>query len=172
MPLLSPTRPLVATAVTAAFVLAVTGCAASDGPEPGDTATAAPVTADPDDGEPVNFFDLKVGDCFDIPSNFPSGEALRWSSCDVLHMFEAFAETELPAGEFPGTSEVEDAALEFCEPAFVEFVGESWTTSDFDFQFIVPSERTWGELDDRKVMCMATSLSGLPWSGSAAEGGR
>ncbi|GGA59275.1 hypothetical protein GCM10011490_06580 [Pseudoclavibacter endophyticus] len=159
--------PLFAVLGAAVLLTGCSGAVGDGGPSPDGT----PITAGPDDGVPTNFLDLRVGDCFDIPTNLADGEALRYSSCQVLHMFEAYAETELPAGDFPGQDQLDADAAAFCEPAFVEYVGESWTTSDFDFQFIVPSERTWNELDDRKIMCMATSLSGLPWSGSSANGG-
>ncbi|MGO2112962.1 MAG: septum formation family protein [Pseudoclavibacter sp.] len=158
--------PVSVAAVIGAALL-MTGCAGADDP----SASQTPVTADPEDGAPTNFLDLEIGDCFDIPSNLPDGEALLYSSCDVLHMFEAFAETELPSGDYPGDDAVESEAAEYCQPAFVEFVGESWTTSDFDFQYIVPSELTWGDSDDRTIMCLVTSLDGLPWSGTSAEGG-
>ena len=71
-----------------------------------------------------------------------------------------------------GADAIDSRAQAICEPAFVAFVGESWKSSDFDFQFIVPSERSWREVGDRSVMCMVTSLNGLPWAGSAAGTGQ
>lgn len=163
------TRTLAA-ACAAAVSLALAGCAQLG--EPAEQAATPATTAPAEDGTPTNFLDLNVGDCFDIPSNLPPGEALKYSSCDVLHLFEAFATEDLADGEFPGGDAVEEQARAVCEPAFADFVGESWQSSTFDFQFIVPSERTWRENGDRSVMCMVTSLNGLPWAGSAAGKGR
>lgn len=153
--------PLIAVASTA---LLLTGCASAGGD---DGTMGTPVTPSPEDGTPTNFLDLEIGDCFDIPSNLPEGEALKYSSCDVLHLYETYAETTMADDTFPGADAVDTAAEDFCGPEFESFVGESWTTSDYDYQYIVPSERTWNELGDRDIMCMATTLSALPWSGSA-----
>lgn len=149
--------------VVAAALLLAACTAAPSGTDPDDT----PATAPADDGAPTNFLDLTVGDCFDMPSTLADGEALKFSSCETPHLFEAYAETSLPDGEFPGDDEIEARAAAFCEPAFVEFVGESWTSSEFDFQYIVPSERTWTEVDDRSILCLVTTLSALPWTGTA-----
>lgn len=128
---------------------------------------SSPTPPHSDDGVPVSFLELAVGDCFDMPSTVADGEALRFASCETPHMYEAFAETSLPDGDFPGDDEVASAADDACEAAFVDFVGVSWKSSSFDYQYIVPSERTWLDVDDRSILCLVTTLSALPWTGSA-----
>ena len=88
------------TLAAAAAAVALAGCSQL-GAQP-EQAAAPTTTAPAEDGTPTNFLDLNVGDCFDIPSNLPAGEALKYSSCDVLHLYEAFAAEDLPDGEFPG----------------------------------------------------------------------
>lgn len=158
--------PLPARVLAGVAALALlTGCASTGSDA---TATGSP-TATPaeEEGIAVNFLELNVGDCFDIPSSLPAGEALRYSSCEVLHQYEAYAQFTAAEGEFPGTDAIDAFANESCEPAFREFVGEAWQQSTYDFQFIVPSEATWDELQDRSVLCMVTQLNELPWTGSA-----
>lgn len=167
------TRPPIAALILAgALALSLAGCAGLESEMTGGGSSTDSSPGQTEEGVPVNFLELSVGDCFDIPTNLPAGEALRYSSCDVLHMFEAYAEFELDDGEFPGNDTIDAAATERCEPAFREFVGESWQSSDYDYQYIIPSRSTWDELGDRSVLCMTNTLDGLPWTGSAKDSGR
>lgn len=159
-------RSIIAGAVTLPLLAACAGAGAVDA-TPVETSTPSS-----EEGVPVNFLELNVGDCFDIPTNLPSGEALRYSSCEVLHVYEAYAEFHLDDGPFPGADAVDAAAGARCEPAFREFVGEAWQSSEFDYQFIVPSQATWDDLGDRSVLCMVNALDGLPSTGSARGAGR
>ena len=158
-----PRRTPLALGLAGAAVLALAGCAS---PSAGTNSPGSQVTPAAD-GVEVNFLELGVGDCFNIPSGLADGIALKFSSCEVPHVFEAYSEQSLPEGPFPGNDRVDQLANAACEPAFVAFVGESWQRSNYDFQYIVPSQATWSDSGDRAILCLVTRLDGMPFQGSA-----
>lgn len=152
-------------AIAAASVLLLTGCAPGGPPKP-----STPIS--PESGEPVNFVAITVGDCFDVPSAAPGGQALEYSSCDTPHDYEAYATHELPAGDYPGVEEFTTVAKSFCRTSFDTFVGGDYHRSVFDFSYIGPSQETWNALDDRDLTCILFPLDGQPTTGSAGGSGR
>lgn len=146
-------------------------------PEPDPTESGDPVdTGDPDptgstgpeeDGQLTNFFDLKIGDCFDIPDD-GDGQALLYSTCEVAHMYEAYSVAVMEGDStFPGDDAVYEYADEVCNDAFQGYVGSNHGSSSFTYQYIVPSQGTWENMNDREILCTVTPKSGSTTTGSA-----
>lgn len=106
---------------------------------------------------------LAVGDCYDRPES-----SIVLVPCDEPHRFEVYHALELPDGPFPGVAAVEAAWIDGCLAEFERFVGIDYGSSDFDVSAVFPTEETWNDLDDRRVLCAVTPLNGDARSGSAA----
>ncbi len=110
---------------------------------------------------------LDVGDCYDVPEEDEStpewSSAVYPASCDEPHMYELFADIDLPesrfpadrfpAGEYPGDDEVWAASDEACFAAFEDYVAEAYEDSPFEFWYYTPTEQSW-KRDDRRVLCV------------------
>lgn len=140
--------------------------------------TAAPGDDDPASHLQVSVSGLEVGDCFDEPE--PDESTPEWSSavypvsCDDPHMFELYANTDipeslLPAGEYPGDEAVWDAADSVCYSALEDYVGEAYEDSFLEFWSYIPTEASW-KYDDRRVLCVVFDEDGM-LTGSAEGSG-
>lgn len=186
----APARILSAIAAAALGIAGLAGCtlvttlASGDEPEPTSTEAQEPEhtsegeSPEPTDdtessetpteeGQLTNFFDLKVGDCFDEP-NGGGGDALLYSSCDVPHTYEAYS-VVIMEGEatYPGDDAVAEFAANACLESFQGYVGSNPNSSSFTYEYIVPSESTWENMNDREIMCLVTPKDGSPTTGSA-----
>lgn len=184
-------RMLIAVAMAGLATTALSGCTlistlSAEGDEPETTQTTEPTpdeggsTAEPtedvppttaapsEEGQLTDFFDLKVGDCFDLPEE-PNGNALLYSSCDVPHLFEAYSVHVMEGDSYPGVDAVDDFAADVCIDSFQGYVGSSPSTSIYGYQSIVPSQETWENMNDREIMCVLTPSDGEPTTGSAAD---
>ena len=56
-----------------------------------------------------NVFDLSVGDCFDDPDNFAEVSNVPMVDCSEPHHNEVYYLQDLPDGDFPGDSSVENS---------------------------------------------------------------
>ncbi|MGF1599572.1 MAG: septum formation family protein [Acidimicrobiales bacterium] len=144
--------------VIATLLLTAVSCTSDDGPER--DAEGAVVT-----GGSLEAADLRVGDCF----NGSEGEAVTTVDvvpCGDEHEFELYHRFDLPDGDYPGSEALEDRWLQGCLAEFEAFVGVSFDESMLDISGIIPTERTWTELDDREVLCSVTPLDDSPLVGS------
>ena len=189
----TPIRILTAMTVAGLALASMTGCTLIDalaGGEPTqtppetpivveetpttDTPSPPPVTPTPtteptEAGQLTNFFDLKVGDCFDIPDD-ANGNALLFSTCDVLHTYEAYSIETMPGDStFPGEGAVSDYAETTCLDAFQAYVGKSYATSFYGVYYITPSKETWEGVNDREVLCLVYPYDGTQSTGSAKD---
>lgn len=59
----------------------------------------------------------------------------------------------MPEGEYPGEDAVMAAAEEGCLPAFEEFVGIAYDSSELEWFPLTPTESGWDEFGDREIVC-------------------
>lgn len=104
-----------------------------------------------------NVFELKVGQCFDDPEEFGTVTDVEIVDCDKAHDNEVYALFDVPDGDFPGVSVVEQAALDGCYDAFEGYVGLDYESSVLDFSWLVPTPQSWEE-GDQEVVCIAYDL--------------
>lgn len=104
-----------------------------------------------------NVFELKVGQCFDDPENMEVVSDVEIVDCDEAHDNEVYALFDMPSGDFPGVSVVEEAALEGCYDAFEPYVGIDYASSVLDFSWLSPTPDSW-ENGDYEIVCIAYDL--------------
>ena len=132
-----------------------------------DAASAAPsASASPrSDAETVRADRVDPGDCLkDSPS---SGVVTKLSviPCAQPHKAEAYAQTDLPDGAFPGDQAVAAKAEQACSSRFQAFIGRSYDESVVELTYLHPIQQSW-ELGDRSVLCMVEMPNGAPVQGT------
>lgn len=101
----------------------------------------------------ADVFSIKVGDCL----NEASGEMVTdvpVVPCAEPHDEEAYFESVLADGEFPGDEAVQAQADEICYGAFATFAGIAYEDSALDYYPYTPTEMGWNEANDRIVTCI------------------
>ena len=104
-----------------------------------------------------NVFELKIGQCFDDPDSTERVSDVEIVDCDQAHDNEVYALFNMPEGDFPGVSVVEEAALDGCYDAFEPYVGVDYESSVLAATWYTPSPTSW-EQGDREVVCIAYDL--------------
>ena len=99
-------------------------------------------------------FDLRIGDCFDDPSNFAEVASVPALPCSEPHDNEVFAKVNMTNATYPGDGSVDDFAMPACYDAFEAYTGESYEASALDFGYLGPSAESWEQIDDREVICL------------------
>lgn len=97
--------------------------------------------------------DLRVGDCFNLQDENEEliGE-VDAKPCNEPHVYEMYFVGNLPDGEFPAQSTMDQFAADNCLPAFEEFVGLSYQESLLEVFYLTPSEDSW-DAGDQSVQC-------------------
>ncbi|ROS21769.1 septum formation family protein [Cellulomonas sp. PhB150] len=141
-------------AVGAVLVLATSGCSVFD-------------RGDKTDG--VSVFDVKVGQCFQVPEDITVELTdLPSVPCTTEHEQEAYARvaytdpgTGSSAGatpdDFPGDAALKSFADGACAAEFADYVGVDYRDSTLYFTYLVPSPRGWEQNSDRSVLCFVTT---------------
>jgi hypothetical protein len=104
----------------------------------------------------LDAFQMQVGDCFDddlLSGSEVSG--LPGIPCEQPHDNQVYALFDLSAPEFPGDDAVLALANEGCLERFPDAIGTSYEASVYAFTTLTPTERSWTELADREVVCIA-----------------
>lgn len=102
----------------------------------------------------VTATDVKVGDCLkEIPG---STRVLTVDTvgCDEPHAGEVFAVLQMPEGDFPGQSAIEEFQNR-CEPALAVYAPGAMTDDSVQLYVLYPTAETWKQ-GDRAVTCVAT----------------
>jgi hypothetical protein len=102
----------------------------------------------------VTATDVKVGDCLkEIPS---STRVLTVDTvgCDQPHAGEVFAVLQMPDGDFPGQSAIENYQNK-CEPELSSYSPDAITDDSVQLYVLYPTAETWAQ-GDRAVTCIAT----------------
>jgi hypothetical protein len=102
----------------------------------------------------VDAFEVRVGDCFDDGA-FASEDVSEVPAvpCSEPHDNEVYAAFDV-SGEWPGADSLEEMAYRGCYERFSDTIGKSYEESIIDYTVIYPSEASWGELNDREVLCV------------------
>ena len=99
--------------------------------------------------------EVNAGDCLKkLPA---SGLVLTVDTapCDEPHKGEIFAVMNMPDGDFPGQSAIEEYQNK-CAPELLKYSPEAASDPKVGLFVLYPSEDSWGE-GDRTVTCIATS---------------
>ncbi|MGC5168644.1 septum formation family protein [Luteimicrobium sp. DT211] len=146
--------------VALALAAATAGCGIVSGPpdasrdHPQGQITAA--------GE-ADVYSLHVGDCLlaergDFDSTATAStevDSVPVTPCSDPHDAEIYAETMLPAGEFPGDDAVGDQADDYCDTQFTALTGLAYEdATSLDYTDYVPTEDGWNMDGDRLVQCV------------------
>ncbi|MDO5034890.1 MAG: septum formation family protein [Actinomycetaceae bacterium] len=112
----------------------------------------------------VSTLDLEPGDCINLPddTNVATGielASVSQVSCSSEHEAQVYASVELDGEEMPSPEELQQRAIEFCEPAFEEFVGVPLARSSLDAFPLMPTKEGWERAGDRTLLCVAFSAS-------------
>jgi Septum formation len=108
----------------------------------------------------VSAFDLKQGDCFDLPRAGSEVYDVDGVPCDQAHDAEVFSTFSIESDDFPGQRAVIMAAQRGCTSRFADFVDIPLQKSGFEVQYLYPTERSWTAQDDREVVCAVTDPKG------------
>ena len=97
--------------------------------------------------------DIGVGECFDLsePEADTIGDVTQ-RDCTEAHAYEMYFVGDLPDGPYPSVNEVDLWVEANCLPAFTEYVGMEYQTSQLDFTYITPVEDGWND-GDHSVQC-------------------
>ncbi len=111
-------------------------------------------------GGNVSAFDLKPGDCFDLPKSDSQVYDVDGVPCDQPHDAEVFGAFDIQSDDFPGQQAVIKQAQSGCTSRFGDFVGTPLQKSRFEVQYLYPTEQSWTAQDDREVVCVVTDPRG------------
>ncbi|HEX6475425.1 MAG TPA: septum formation family protein [Candidatus Limnocylindria bacterium] len=97
--------------------------------------------------------DIGVGECFDLPdANEQEIDDLTQRECTEAHEFEMFYVADMPDGPYPSDDETVAWIEANCLPAFADYVGMDYQTSELDVFPITSTEATWND-GDHSVQC-------------------
>lgn len=111
--------------------------------------------------------DLKVGDCFDVPTANVDVKDVQHHPCNEGHTGEVFAVVTHPGAK--GTAPLTDAALidylgSACGPAWVTYIGQDAVSSEvFDIGAFYPRDEDWND-GDRGITCYTYRIDGASMS--------
>ena len=119
-----------------------------------------------------NAGDLKVGDCFDVPSQNVDVKDVQHHPCTESHTGEVFALVNHPAAK--GTPPLTESALidflsSACGPLWVTYVGQQAAGSQvFDIGAFYPRDQDWND-GERGVTCYTYRIDGKPMTSSLKQ---
>jgi len=120
----------------------------------------------------VSANNLEVGDCTNEDLSGEVGE-VDTVDCADSHTAEVFALFDISGDEFPGTTDVQSQATEGCNgDRFESYVGTPYEESEIYTTYLVPTESTWNDADDRTVICLAVTQDGSASEGSVEGANR
>ncbi|MFG1933184.1 septum formation family protein [Mycobacterium sp. NPDC048908] len=102
----------------------------------------------------VTATDVQVGDCLEKIPDSMQVLTLNTVGCDETHAGEVFAVLQMPEGDFPGQSAIEEFQNK-CEPALATYSPEALVDDSVQMYVLYPTAETWAQ-GDRAVTCVAT----------------
>lgn len=117
-------------------------------------------------GGGLGAFAVKVGDCFNVPTE-ELIQSLEAVPCTDPHDAEAYASFDQVGSAYPGAEAVTDASFFGCYDRYEAYVGVPWEDSELDIWFLEPTRESWEEVDDREVTCAIVTIDGSQLTGSA-----
>lgn len=112
--------------------------------------------------------EVKAGDCFNDPDD-EIVTNLVLVGCVQPHDNEVYARVQMDDTTYPGSTVIEDFAVDACLSAFEPYVGKSYEESPLDYFYLSPTEEGWGD-GDRLVLCVLYSADLAQLTGSQASG--
>ena len=113
--------------------------------------------------------ELKVGDCFDVPTTQVDIKDVQHHPCTESHTGEVFILASHPAakGTAPLTeTQLRDFLGSACTPAFISYIGQDAVTAGvLDFGAFYPRDKDWTD-GDRGVTCYAYRVDEKPMTSS------
>lgn len=105
---------------------------------------------------------IAVGQCTDLQLSTSETEvsAITTVDCALPHGWEAYAEHTFADGDFPGVAAIQSQTTEFCLGEFEAFIGVPYEESEYELQYLYPTELTWTHVNDRLLTCLVGSASG------------
>lgn len=155
-----------AAALVIGVLASVPGCSVFGPPGPERNADGA-VTAE----ATTDAFSLQVGDCINDPGT-ESVTDITVLPCDQPHVFETFARTDMPDGEYPGVPAANTAASEFCAGEFATYVGLEYDASVLELLYFYPVEESWKAAGDREILCFVAEQGEEPVTGTLRDARR
>ena len=151
-----------------------------DGPiETTDTQPTASLNPTDIPGEPINQFNLEIGDCFDRIEDLQDGRLTTITTkvpCDGPHGFQIFQRLIYPAEHpsiYPGEIAVRDYAVQRCYREFRPWVDQEYELSDLEIDVIIPPQENFE--DDvaryRGIHCLVTRVDDDPMIGTSFQSG-
>jgi hypothetical protein len=120
----------------------------------------------------ISVFDLREGDCFENPQDASTQVAtVRAVPCTEPHDNEIYLAFDLPDGDYPGVSAIDEASDPRCLAAFTSFVAVDYFESDLEFFSLTPTPESW-DADDRTVYCALHADDRSKLTGSMRGTGR
>jgi hypothetical protein len=113
--------------------------------------------------------DLKVGDCFDVPTQNIDVKDVQHHPCTESHTGEVFAQVTHPAAK--GTPPLTEAVLidylsSACGPLWITYIGQEAAGSQvFDIGAFYPRDSDWND-GDRGVTCYTYRIDGATMTSS------
>jgi hypothetical protein len=104
--------------------------------------------------------DLRVGDCFDVPTE-ETIRSIQHQPCTESHDGEAYVVGNAEGDSFPVVFGFDDWAEEHClGEAFEAYVGAPFETrTDIDVAYLAPTQESWND-GDREITCYLTPADG------------
>ena len=115
------------------------------------SASASLLSCSPTKG---NVFSLEVGDCFNAGIGGNEVAEVDIKDCNSSHEYEVFANFKLPDGTWPGYTSLANTADSQCISRFESYVGIDYESSEWYVDWLVPTEDSWNQGDDRDVTCV------------------
>ena len=128
------------------------------------------------DAGSVDAFTIRMGDCFNNTGSLGTGEAgevsrLPGVPCTEPHDNEVYAVFDVNMAEFPGDEVMSEHAFDVCLDRFEGFVGLAYEDSILDITALYPSSESWGQHNDREVVCAIYDMNGERRTGTARDSG-
>jgi hypothetical protein len=102
----------------------------------------------------VTATNVEMGDCLkEIPDSVRV-LTVQTVGCDELHAGEVFAVLQMPDGDYPGQSAIDEYA-DKCGPTLAEYSPAAMEDDSVQMYVLYPTVETW-EQGDRAVTCIAT----------------
>ena len=131
-------------------------------PTPPPTPTLVPTptpTPAPTAGQAIGYNQLRVGDCFVVPTG-SAHSALQRVDCAAPHIGEVFLVGDYSGTRFPSASGFQAFADARCPSAFANYTGYAFDAQfELTYAWITPTEGTWGR-GVRTVVCYIRQADG------------
>jgi hypothetical protein len=111
--------------------------------------------------------ELRVGDCFDEPTQAQEVKDVQHQPCTDPHDGEVVFVGDHPDSDtYPGESAFDSFVLANCVPAFETYTGRDWATdTELDLGYFYPTTDGWPS-GDHEVACYVVRLDSAQMSAS------